>query len=96
MTAHSDLDQRFDPIINRVGTSCSKWDAMEGLYGVSPQDGLAMWVADMDFKPPACVADALAAMHDHGVYGYYGDQTAYKEAICWWMQTRHNWHVDPA
>ena len=96
MTVQSNLDPRFDPIINRVGTGCSKWDTMEALYGVSPQDGLAMWVADMDFKPPACVADALAQMHDHGVYGYYGDQSAYKDAICWWMQTRHNWHVDPA
>jgi bifunctional pyridoxal-dependent enzyme with beta-cystathionase and maltose regulon repressor activities len=34
---------------------------MQPLYGVSPDDGLAMWVADMDFRPPAAVTEALAA-----------------------------------
>ena len=42
----------FDEIIDRRGTHCAKWDAMQKLYGVSPDDGLAMWVADMDFRPP--------------------------------------------
>ena len=34
-------------------------------------------------------------MHDHGVYGYYGDETAYRAAIQWWMETRHGWEVNP-
>lgn len=83
----------FDTIYNRVGTHSNKWDSMEEYYGVSPQDGIAMWVADMDFRPPACVQDALKAMLDHGIYGYYGDESAYHEAIGWWMQTRHGWQV---
>lgn len=85
----------FDEVINRSGTHSVKWDMMEKLYGVPQEDGIAMWVADMDFKPPQCVADAVAAMHQHGIYGYYGDETAYREAICWWMKTRHNWAVSP-
>ncbi len=40
----------FDRIIDRRGTQCTKWDKMEALYGVSPDRGLAMWVADMDFR----------------------------------------------
>ncbi|MEC8042765.1 MAG: aminotransferase, partial [Pseudomonadota bacterium] len=40
----------FDEIHNRVGSHSVKWDMMETLYGVSPEDGLSMWVADMDFK----------------------------------------------
>lgn len=85
----------FDTRIDRRGTDCSKWDAMESKYGVSAEDGLAMWVADMDFRPPQCVQDAVAGMHAHGVYGYYGDEGTYKDAICWWMRDRHGWDVDP-
>ena len=84
----------FDTPVNRRNTHCVKWDAMESVYGVSPDDGIAMWVADMEFRAPDVVQDALAAMHDHGVYGYYGNPEPYNDAIRWWMQTRHGWQVD--
>jgi cystathionine beta-lyase len=86
----------FDDIIERRGSHCVKWDKMEELYGVPTDTGLAMWVADMDFKPPQCVLDSVTAQVDHGVMGYFGDDSAYKEAINWWMQTRHGWSVDPS
>ncbi|KCV82195.1 aminotransferase, class I and II [Actibacterium atlanticum] len=85
----------FDEIIDRRNTHSLKWDGMEERYGVSPGTGLPMWVADMDFRPPQGVSDALRKMADHGVYGYYGDDTAYRAAICWWMENRHGWQVDP-
>ncbi len=86
----------FDRIIDRCGTHSVKWDMMESLYGVKPDDGLAMWVADMDFPPPAVVQRAVEDMAAHGVYGYFGDDRAYLEAIRWWMQTRHGWNVEPS
>jgi cystathionine beta-lyase len=85
----------FDQPITRAGSHCSKWDMMEPIYGLSPQDGLAMWVADMEFRPPTVVQEALQRMLDHGVYGYFGDDRAYLEAIRWWMRTRHGWEVAP-
>ncbi len=84
----------FDARIDRRGTHCVKWDMMEPTYGVSPENGIAMWVADMEFRPPDCVQDALKAMLDHGVYGYFGDDRAYTDAIRWWMQARHGWAVE--
>jgi cystathionine beta-lyase len=90
MTAAPD----FDTIINRFGTHSVKWDSMEQLYGVPAKDGLAMWVADMDFRPPVAVQKALEGMIAHGVYGYFGDDAAYLNAIQWWMQTRHGWALD--
>jgi len=84
----------FDEVIDRVGTHSAKWDKMEDIYGVSPEDGLAMWVADMDFRPPACVQEALQGMLDHGVYGYFGDESDYLAAIRWWMAERHGWAVE--
>jgi cysteine-S-conjugate beta-lyase len=85
----------FDDIIDRRGSHCVKWDMMEKLYGVSAEDGIAMWVADMDFRPPQVIQDALQGMIDHGIYGYFGDDSAYLDAIRWWMKTRHGWEVDP-
>ncbi|MES2435386.1 MAG: MalY/PatB family protein [Pseudomonadota bacterium] len=84
----------FDTPINRFGTHSVKWDSMEAFYGVPAKDGIAMWVADMDFRPPACVQTALEGMMAHGVYGYYGDDAAYLDAVRWWMQTRHGWSVE--
>ena len=49
----------FDKIIDRRGTHCAKWDMMEPLYGVTPEDGLAMWVADTDFAVPEAVSANL-------------------------------------
>ncbi|MEM9247439.1 MAG: PatB family C-S lyase [Pseudomonadota bacterium] len=86
----------FDTLIDRRGTNCNKWDDMEARFGVSPEDGLAMWVADMDFRPPQVVTEALSRMTDHGIYGYYGDEGPYREAVRWWMHTRHGWDLDPA
>lgn len=86
----------FDTPIDRRGTHCVKWDMMDALYGVDINDGIAMWVADMEFQPPACVQNAVQKMRDHGVYGYFGDESKYLGAIEWWMETRHGWKIDPS
>ena len=83
----------FDEIIDRRGTGCAKWDDMEGVYGVSADDGLAMWVADMDFRPPQAVEEALRRAVDHGIYGYPGHGTENADAVRWWMENRHGWTV---
>jgi cysteine-S-conjugate beta-lyase len=86
----------FDEPIDRRGTHCLKWDMMEPLFGVSPSDGISMWVADMDFRPPPSVTAALRAEIDHGVFGYFGDDRAHRAAITGWMSRRHGWEIDPA
>lgn len=83
----------FDELIDRRGTHSAKWDTMEKNYGVSASDGIAMWVADMDFRPPPCVQQAVERMASHGVYGYFGDDRTNSDAIRWWMKTRHGWEV---
>ena len=86
----------FDEKIDRIGTNAAKWDALESMYKMDPNDGIAMWVADMEFKPPLAVLNKLQDMHDHGVFGYYGDQTSYLNSITSWMERRHGWTVDPS
>ena len=85
----------FDEVINRVGTHSSKWDTMQEKYGVSPETGIPLWVADMDFRAPPAVHDALAGALAHGVHGYFGDDSAYRAALVGWAGRRHGWRVDP-
>ena len=89
------MDFNFDAVINRVGTQSSKWDTMQAKYGVSPETGIAMWVADMDFTPPPAVNDVVRDAAIHGVHGYFGDDADYRKALTSWMQRRHDWHVQP-
>ncbi len=84
----------FDESIDRRHTHSMKWDLMQALYGISPEQGLAMWVADMDFRPPAAVIEALQADLQQGVLGYFGDEQEHKAAIQHWMQSRHQWSVE--
>ena len=84
----------FDDLIDRHGTHCSKWDMMEQVYGVPREDGLAMWVADTDYRAPAPVLNKIRDMVEHGVFGYVNCDQPYKDAIRWWMRTRHDWAVD--
>jgi cystathionine beta-lyase len=86
----------FDEIIDRRGTHSLKWDGMGERCGVTADDAIAMWVADMDFRPPPAVNDALARAVEHGVHGYFGDDGDYRAAITGWMARRHGWEVDPA
>lgn len=87
---------QFDTPIDRRNTHCVKWDGMEGYYGVSPDDGIAMWVADMEFRAADPIKAALQGMIDHGVYGYFGNDSAYLASIQWWMENRHRWKIDPS
>ncbi len=86
---------QFDTAPDRRNTHCVKWDAMQSIYGVDPNEGISMWVADMEFKAAPCIQKAVQDMVDHGVYGYFGDESKYRGAIQWWMDTRHNWQINP-
>lgn len=85
----------FDEVIDRRGTHSVKWDGMAGRFGLTDPDIIPMWVADMDFKCPPAVNDALHAMADHGVHGYFGDDAEMKAAVIGWMTRRHRWTPAP-
>ena len=84
----------FDEEINRINTNSSKYDNMKKIYGIAPKGALAMWTADMDFKAPECVIEAVKELYTHGIFGYYGNQESYNSAVEKWYLTRHNWKID--
>lgn len=85
----------FDEPIDRRGTHCEKWDMMEHLCGVSPVDGLAMWVADSDFRTAPVIREVVAGKAWHGAFGYFGDKRDYVAATQWWLRERHGWEIEP-
>ena len=43
----------FDEVIDRRDTHSQKWDELEKGYGVSPDGGIPLWVADIGFSRAA-------------------------------------------
>ncbi len=85
------MKYNFDEIIPRHNTDCIKYDALNEYYG--REDLLPMWIADMDFKAPPCVADALRRRVDHEIYGYSITHAQWKPSIIRWLERRHHWSV---
>ncbi|KJS41298.1 PatB family C-S lyase [Roseovarius sp. BRH_c41] len=85
----------FDEIIDRRGTGSSKWDRMHAYGGVSPDDGIPMWVADMDFRAADVLQEAMQDLIERGNYGYFAGDEDMNAAVAWWMHERHGWTVNP-
>lgn len=81
----------FDEIVPRKGTNCIKYDALENFFKAA--DLLPLWVADMDFKTPGFIVNAIKKRVDHEIYGYTFRPDSYYEAVINWMKRRHNWFV---
>lgn len=85
----------FDTPVNRIGSHSMKWDDMASKFGAVPDGVLPMWVADMDFRSPEPVNDALRWAADQGVHGYFGDFSEFNDAFLGFMKRRHGWEGDP-
>lgn len=81
----------FDKEIIREQSGSVKWDLRESHGG---NDIIPMWVADMDFKAPDEVINALVKRAGHGIFGYTYPSDSYREAVCAWMKKRHNWLIN--
>jgi cysteine-S-conjugate beta-lyase len=80
----------FDTPVDRVGTDYQKWQKYAG------RDILPMWVADMDFRSPPAIIEALHRRVDHGVFGYARPVNSTVAAIVGAMQQRYGWAIEPA
>ncbi len=81
----------FDEIINREGTNCLKYDARSWFF--KSDEVLPLWVADMDFKTPDFIVDAIKERTKHEIFGYTFRCDKYYQSIINWMKRRHNWEV---
>lgn len=85
----------FDKVVNRENTNCIKWDFRTRCSRKATQDGLPLWVADMDFECAEPIVNSLRKRIEHKIFGYTSEDTKeYKYSVCGWYKKRFNLEVD--
>lgn len=82
----------FDELIDRTNSNSLKFDAMVKFFGTD--DIQPMWVADMDFRTPDFIIEALKKRLEHEVFGYFFRSDGFNSSIVNWMKRRHQWNID--
>lgn len=93
----------FDTVHSRRHTSSVKWDHVFDDGVLVPRDNddpahsedalLPLWVADMDFRCPQAVVDAIIERAGHGIFGYTLPMDGYYQAIIQWARQRYQWQM---
>ena len=83
----------FDTPIDRTHTWSIKHDFKK--ENGKSDDILPLWVADMDFRSPDSVVEALKKAVDHGIFGYSRADESYFDAVAAWYQKRHHLTLQP-
>lgn len=83
----------FDEIIDRNGTNCLKYDALERFFGAN--DLLPLWVADSDFRTPEFITDALKKRMLHPFLGYTFRGDDFNRSVVEWVHRRGDWTIEP-
>ena len=83
----------FDTPIDRTHTWSIKHDFKK--ENGKADDILPFWVADMDFRSPDSVVEALKKAVDHGIFGYSRADESYFDAVAAWYQKRHHLTLQP-
>lgn len=81
----------FDEIIDRRGTDCIKFDAIGERFG--NENLIPLWVADMDFRTPDFIVNALKKRCEHEIFGYTYGSEGYFNSIVQWVHYKHNWKI---
>lgn len=81
----------FDEIVDRKGTNSIKYDF--AIEMGKPEDAIPLWVADMDFKTPKAVREALVKSAEHGIFGYSETKEHYFKAVYHWYKSRFDWET---
>lgn len=90
---HNDLNTTsFDEEINRREVPALKVHSL--VLGENSEHLFAGGVADMDFKAPQAIRDALQTRLDHGVFGYETASKGLLPSLTAWLLKKHDWCVD--
>jgi len=79
----------FDTVIDRSNTGSEKWDKYKG------RDIIPLWVADMDFRSPPAVIEALQERVSHGVFGYTHPSQGLIDAVMGHLERDFDWCIRP-
>lgn len=82
----------FDEPINRENTGSFKFDYTSEYFGTT--DLIPMWVADMDFRTPDFILEAIRKRMDHEILGYSIRPESFFQAIINWYKVRQDWPIE--
>ena len=85
------MNYNFDEIIDRRGTDAIKLDRCQALFGT--EDVYPLWVADMDFRTPDFILDAIRARLEHPILGYSNVPKDFFPLTIQWIKDHHQWEV---
>ncbi len=85
------MKYNFDEHIPREDTNCIKYDLRKEYFG--SKDLIPMWVADMDFRTPDFVMEAIRKRAAHEILGYSSRGENFFKAIIGWYRRRYGWEV---
>ena len=86
------MKYNFDEIVPRKHTDCLKYDNVMEIFGT--EEILPMWIADMDFKTPDFIVNAIRKRLDHELLGYSYCCRRWKPAIRSWVSRRYGWEIN--
>ena len=79
----------FDTPVNRCNTGSEKWNKYKG------RDIIPLWVADMDFRSPPSLINALQDRVQHGVFGYTYPEQGLIDVVQAALVRDYDWKIDP-
>jgi len=86
------MKYNFDEITDRTNSHSVKLERLKPVFG--SDNLIPLWVADMDFKSPPAIIEALRQRVEHGVFGYTISPETYTNSIMRWLDRRHHWQVE--
>ena len=87
------MKYNFDEWIDRRNTNSLKYDFARE-RGM-PEGLLPLWVADMDFRAPPTVTEALVRAAKHGIFGYSDSKEDYFAVLRDWFVKHYCWTIKP-
>ncbi len=78
----------FDTVIDRNNTASEKWDKYRG------REIIPLWVADMDFRSPPAVIEALHERVGHGIFGYTNAPKELVEVVMAVLAREYDWTIE--
>lgn len=83
----------LDIIVDRRNSDSVKYGA--GNRSPEKEKLLPLWVADMDFRVPEPVIEALHRRTEHGIFGYGAPEADYYDAVCSWFRNHFDFEPNP-
>ena len=85
------MKYNFDEVIDRRDTNAVKLERCKALFGT--EDVLPLWVADMDFRTPDFIIDAIQKRLEHPILGYTMPSKSFYSASISWIKEHHDWNI---